>query len=44
MGITLAPATGKAVATLVTEGRLADELRPFGVERFARRRACAAAA
>jgi D-amino-acid dehydrogenase len=43
MGITLAPATGKAVATLVTEGRLADELRPFGVERFARARARAAA-
>ena len=44
MGITLAPATGKAVATLVTEGRLVDELRPFGVERFARGGACAAAA
>jgi D-amino-acid dehydrogenase len=43
MGITLAPATGRAVATLVTEGRLADELRPFGVERFGRASARAAA-
>ena len=43
MGITLAPATGKAVAALVTEGTLADELRPFGVDRFTRASVRAAA-
>jgi len=37
MGITLAPATGEAVATLVLEGRTPPEIEPFGVERFARR-------
>ena len=39
LGITLAPATGRAIRSLVVEGRTPDEIRPFGVERFARARA-----
>ncbi|MBW3592716.1 MAG: FAD-binding oxidoreductase, partial [Actinobacteria bacterium] len=35
LGITLAPATGKAIRSLVVDGRTPDEIRPFGVERFA---------
>ena len=39
LGITLAPSTGRAIRTLVVEGRTPDEIRPFGVGRFARARA-----
>ncbi|MBO8191091.1 FAD-dependent oxidoreductase [Streptomyces oryzae] len=35
LGLTLAPATAAALAPLVLHGRLADELTPFAVERFA---------
>jgi D-amino-acid dehydrogenase len=42
LGITLAPATGKAIRSLVVERRTPDEIRPFGVERFSRARARAA--
>ncbi len=34
MGVTLAPATGEAVADLVETGRAPDLLRPFALERF----------
>ena len=37
LGITLAPATGEAVKSLVLDGRVPDEVRPFGVERLMRR-------
>ena len=36
LGITLAPATGKAIRSLVVDGETPDEIRPFGVERFSR--------
>jgi D-amino-acid dehydrogenase len=35
MGITLAPATGDAVARLLLEGVVEPTIRPFGLERFA---------
>ena len=38
LGVTLAPATGEALAPLVLEDRLVDELSPLGPERFARRK------
>jgi D-amino-acid dehydrogenase len=36
MGITLAPATGEAVRSLVLEDRMPEEIRPFRLERFRR--------
>lgn len=41
LGITLAPATAKAIRALVVEERTPDEIRPFGVDRFARGRMAA---
>jgi D-amino-acid dehydrogenase len=38
LGLTLAPATGEAVAELLTTGRAPDVLGPFDPARFARRR------
>jgi D-amino-acid dehydrogenase len=35
LGVTLAPPTGEAVATLVAEGRTPDEIAPFTPARFA---------
>lgn len=37
LGVTLAPATGEALAPLVVEDELVDALRPLGPGRFARR-------
>jgi D-amino-acid dehydrogenase len=39
MGVTLAPATARALAGVVTGGRPPEELRPFSPERFGRRAA-----
>jgi D-amino-acid dehydrogenase len=36
LGVTLAPATGAALAPLVLEDRTVPELEPFGLDRFAR--------
>jgi D-amino-acid dehydrogenase len=43
-GVTLAPATAKAITELVLDGRTPESIRPFGVERFARGRRTAARA
>ena len=37
LGITLAPATGEAIARLVVGGEVPPEIRPFGIERLLRR-------
>ena len=39
LGVTLAPATGAALAPLVLEDRTMPELEPFGLDRFAGKRA-----
>jgi D-amino-acid dehydrogenase len=39
LGVTLAPATGVALAPLVLEDRIVPELEPFRLDRFAGRRA-----
>jgi D-amino-acid dehydrogenase len=36
LGLTLAPATGAALATLVLEGRAVPTVEPFGLDRFGR--------
>ncbi|MBA2615093.1 MAG: FAD-dependent oxidoreductase [Actinobacteria bacterium] len=36
LGITLAPGTGEAVRSIVLDGRVSVEVRPFGIERFLR--------
>jgi D-amino-acid dehydrogenase len=36
MGITLAPATAAAVRTMILEGRIPDEVRPFTIDRLLR--------
>lgn len=36
LGVTLAPATGRAMAELILDGRSRVDLRPFAAERFAR--------
>jgi D-amino-acid dehydrogenase len=39
LGITLAPATAAAVRTMILEGRIPHETRPFAIDRLLRRRA-----
>jgi D-amino-acid dehydrogenase len=39
LGVTLAPATGAALAPLVLEDHTVPELEPFGLDRFAGRHA-----